>query len=857
MKNSLHSDLQETEPKAVVLSDDAPFSKGEDKVRQPLTVCPGGFLTHDFLKCDLQAACLVKRYELNCPLGSTAVQQQHPRKEHVSMFVCDNLIHTIPYTLVCSFVADCPDGSDEKFCQHDRNVCDLPYHRCTNGQCISLSEARPAIVCDRVSDCYDESDESSCQFFKLLFKPITVRPPARIDFDQSYMVTVTALDSTDTCPVTHFKCLGPWPYCLPVYVRCNGYYDCPLREDELHCKNYVCPGFYRCRGTNVCVHMAQLCDGVAQCQGRDDELLCGFVCPFQCQCQGWSFVCRQSFPADSFAQLRYLDASHSLMMLSDFVNNHYLIWLSLRSCQLKELSNVNLGNLQRLDVSKNLIKSLEAGSLSYLPSLKEIGLSDNPLVKVTSEDVNQKHTFLEKIDMSLTRFSEFDCQMFTNFPMTTSFNFSHCGTVKLSKKMFSCFTYLSELDIRGTNLVQDQLLFLGKMHHLEATFSDNYRHCCSAMMPSVQHEVLCLAPLSGFSSCSDLVHSQVHQAYLWTMAILSFVGNACCLLAIGRQDKKTRSQSIEIFPFQLLVANLAVGMYLCINVVAGLRFRGNFLLHERDWVESYSCRTAGFLALLATEISCLVVFLLSVDRLVAVCYSSKRLQKRSVWLLCLLSWLIAALLASVSTLVSAGERDGTTSLCITVPTLKSEPSNAVFHLGVVVVFKITLALVTLFSQSIVFYQIRSTYLIATNTQISQDMVLARRVMTLIVTDVIWRLVIAINGLLAYVINADVFAVLFVLGLPLKPVLNPLLYTNSFLEEKRKLTEESRLLMMVKRNCQPKVVKLPPAKPKLNACTLVSSFASHEDVLSYLRQCLESEILNVTDVERILVQYDYA
>ena len=850
---SLQIELQKTEPKDVKLFSDGDFSLTQRTVGPPLAVCPSGHLTHDFLKCDLQSVCLVNRYELSCPLGNTAVQEQGPGKEHVRMFVCDNLIHTIPYTLVCNFVSDCSDGSDEKFCQHDQNVCDQSQHQCANGQCVSLGESRPSVACDRVSDCYDDSDEASCRFYKFLFKPITISSPARVDFDQSYVVTATALDSADRCPNTHFKCLGSLLYCLPVYVRCNDFYDCPLGEDELHCKEYICHGLYRCRETSACVHVTQLCDGVAQCQSRDDESLCELVCPDHCQCQGWSFVCRQPFPADSFGQLRYLDASYSLMTLSDFVNNHYLVWLRLQSCQLGGLSNVSLGNLQRLDVSSNSIQSLDASSFGHLPSMKEIALSNNPLVNFTIQDVSMKHTALQRIDMSSTHLSEFDCGVFSRFPMTTFLNISHCGTVKLTKNMFSCFTYLNELDVRDTNIVQNELSLLGRMQHIEIVFSDDYRHCCPVVMPRVEHEVLCLAPVSGFSSCSELVRSHVLQTYLWIMTILSFVGNPCCLLVRRRHDKNPPSPTVDIFLISLMLANLIMGVYLCIIVVAGVRFHGNFLLHERDWLKSYNCRIAGFFALLSSEASSLVVFLLSVDILVAISFSSKRLQRKSAWLTCLLSWLIAALLTSVCTMVCAGESGGTTNLCITVPTLKNDPSNVACHLSVLVVFKMTLVLITCVCQSLVCYRVISTYVVATNTQISQDMVLARRVMTLVATDIFWRFGISVVCLLASVMNVDLFVMLFVLGLPLKPVLNPLIYIKSLLAEKKKLKEEFRLMLLVKRNFHPKVVKPPPPNPKPSPS--IPSFANHEDVFSCLGQCLESGILNATDVESLLLQYD--
>nr|KAG5702060.1 hypothetical protein BaRGS_032309 [Batillaria attramentaria] len=43
----------------------------------------------------------------------------------------------------------------------------------------------------------------------------------------------------------------------------------------------------------------------------DDELLCDLTCPEGCRCQGLAFVCNQSFPASSYPDLRYLDASVS------------------------------------------------------------------------------------------------------------------------------------------------------------------------------------------------------------------------------------------------------------------------------------------------------------------------------------------------------------------------------------------------------------------------------------------------------------------------------------------------------------------------------------------------------------------
>nr|KAG5685517.1 hypothetical protein BaRGS_024254 [Batillaria attramentaria] len=110
--------------------------------------------------------------------------------------------------------------------------------------------------------------------------------PHWTDFQEHFPCDLRAdcLDAEDekVCPYWSDACGDG--YCLPVYVRCNGVYDCPGKEDETACDSYTCSGFYRCRASRICVHADHLCDDVYHCPQRDDELLCGFSCPTNCTC---------------------------------------------------------------------------------------------------------------------------------------------------------------------------------------------------------------------------------------------------------------------------------------------------------------------------------------------------------------------------------------------------------------------------------------------------------------------------------------------------------------------------------------------------------------------------------------------
>ena len=312
-----------------------------------IVTCESGHFTHDFLFCDPASRCGDLVYLTSCHV---------PGKGAMPKFECDNSRVTLPYTLVCDFRPDCPDDSDERFCRHE--VCSI--HSCSSGKCYT-----PEQWCDHIPHCEDLSDEinAGCDYGKVGAKSILQgahyaedlanRSPAtgivRLNLKtggSTNILTVDPLEQDTPCPEDHFQC--PSGHCIPLLLRCNAVYDCPGHEDESGCGRYTCPGFYRCRGSNVCVHPSWLCDGVPHCPQGDDEWLCDrpSTCPPGCRCQGLAFVCPRPFPVHGFPHLRYLDASGSGLAPCDFTTCWYLVNLVLADCRLDHITPVSLPNLR-------------------------------------------------------------------------------------------------------------------------------------------------------------------------------------------------------------------------------------------------------------------------------------------------------------------------------------------------------------------------------------------------------------------------------------------------------------------------------------------------------------------------------
>ena len=357
-------------------------------------------------------------------------------------------------------------------------------------QCITKSS-----LCDNKKDCKDGYDEYRCQpryhwarsaqrlpiFVGYTWRREMYRKqmnPSKRDLEMGDEVT------SMTCPETHFWCLDR-DFCLPVFLRCNGMYDCPSHEDEKGCDVYTCPGFYHCRASKVCVHVTHVCDDMPHCPQGDDELLCGQQCPPQCSCQGLAFFCDQVFAADDFPDLRYLDARGSEMSVGQLDDNHMLIHLSLAWCSVRVMSNFTFKNLHSLDVSDNLLTEVSVHHFSQMPQLKNLFLAGNNLTSVFKDasDSSTKVLRVSTLDLSRVKLYSVETSLIMLFTNMHSLNLSHTHLQLLQwSSSQASVAPIQELDLRGSVVAEfprDVLRGFSKLQHL---FTDNFKLCCPSVL---------------------------------------------------------------------------------------------------------------------------------------------------------------------------------------------------------------------------------------------------------------------------------------------------------------------------------------------------------------------------------------
>ena len=604
-------------------------------------------------------------------------------------------------------------------------------------------------------------------------------------------------------------------YCLPVYVRCNGVYDCPDREDEEGCDSYVCPGFYRCRGSTVCLHVTHVCDGWPQCSQFDDERFCDLTCPDGCVCYGHAFTCTRTFPVSRYLQLRYLDASDSGLQTGDLEDNYLLVHLSLARCGLRSTGRTPFPNLRSVDLSNNNIQSIHTTDFHYFPKMQSLSLAGNPLISLRDLgfESSTKFVSLLTLDLSFVELPVFDPRHFRVFPKLRSLNLSHSNVKSVRGEGFRLLTSLQVLDVRECPMTSIPKSMFRGLVALRRVFADNYKLCCPAMLPEGFIKENCKAPFDEISSCEALLQSDLYRISLSVFAALSILGNTFSFVFRIFVLRKGNKSGFAVFVTHLCVADFLMGVYLAVIGVADRVYLGSYLWEEVSWKSSVACKVAGFLSLLSSEVSAFIICLVTVDRFLVLRFPFSRLhfQRRSARVACGLVWTVGVVIAAVPLLpvTSHWSFYSQTGICLPLPVTRQEdfPGHD-YAFGVMIVFNFVLFLFIAAGQISIYAAVRTQSMSGADriSQKSKDLAIARRLLTIVLSDFLCWFPIGLLGLLASlgtVIPGEVNVGMAIFALPLNSAINPFLYTLNMIQERRMRDREEKLLKTVQLQMQVK------------------------------------------------------
>ena len=264
-----------------------------------------------------------------------------------------------------------------------------------------------------------------------------------------------------------FKC--PDYYCTPLSYVCDGKWDCPHGYDEsyLVCgPNRLCKHMYRCRNSQICVHIEDTCNGFLDCPGNEDEQFCELVttkCPIHCLCHMLIVQCINVI----------LTAEH-------FRQNLPYVSVKVLHTELLSLWFVGFfSHVSYLYYSNNYINNI-CDSFSYNDNIKFIDGSHNVVSKL------HKHCFhtvlvLETLHLDSNLIDRVHNEAFINLPNLKVFTLANNFLNSIQNDMFLHLSKLHIFSIINNPLSLKHGTF--KNARIIHVISNSYHVCC--IMPSI------------------------------------------------------------------------------------------------------------------------------------------------------------------------------------------------------------------------------------------------------------------------------------------------------------------------------------------------------------------------------------
>ena len=529
----------------------------------------------------------------------------------------------IQFTLICDGKPDCDDSSDE-MCGYITRLTSQPKghdqteilytighgvyclgYQCSSGECISLR-----YVNDLIPDCPGGQAEDEHLFLRMFYHeehfdcadksyhPCAAGLPVcfplvklcLFDSDEEQNILwcrngAHLGDCTDINCTNSYKCNQS--YCIPIHRVCNGKADCIHGEDEHMCDDYICKGLLRCKGHRICVHPDQICDGTSHCPNNDDEGFCDWrSCALNCTCVGYSMICTslvdETLPPLQSDYTKYMSVSRSYMPNPHFHNICYqskLVYLNLSDNHIHDIcsslySDCELyKNIFLLDLSHNMIETLEPSCFKKMTSLKVILLAHNNLQVIHGDAF--LGLSLEYLNIKYTKITEITEQSMHDISNIRVFDM--------------CDIHLNYMDQFAENTLS---------HIPELIFNDP-RFCC--ILPDAK---ICQKQVNVVGSCPTILPHR-HMGYFSIVVgcCVVFMNTIGLIVNVKLFKGSLHAEAISY----LMSVNIVLGAYLPIIGSVDIYYGQRIVFLHANWSDSILCS----LMELSTSVSLLISWTLN------------------------------------------------------------------------------------------------------------------------------------------------------------------------------------------------------------------------------------------------------
>ncbi|KAM9203404.1 LOW QUALITY PROTEIN: relaxin receptor 2 [Mergus octosetaceus] len=479
----------------------------------------------------------------------------------------------------------------------------------------------------------------------------------------------------------------------------------------------------------------------------------------------------------------------SLFFLS-MINNS----LETLVCSLSKICS-QMPLINWMDFEGNRIKTLTNTTFLECDALTVLILRGNQLHFVPAYTFSSLKD-LGELDLSSNRITELPRYVFKDLKYLQKLNLSFNPLSHLSEDHFESLQQLQSLDLEMIEIPNINARMFQHMKNLSHIYFKKFHYCSYAL-----HVRICTPLTDGISSFEDLLANNVLRVFVWVIACVTCFGN---LLVIGmrsfiKAENETHAMSIKI----LCCADCLMGVYLFFIGVFDVKYRGQYKKYAVLWMESLPCHIMGFIAMLSTEVSVLLLTYLTLEKYLVIVFpfSNIRPGKQKTIVILISIWIAGFVIAIIPFCDKDffGNYYGKNGVCFPLNSDRMEEIGGNrYSLSIFLGVNLLAFVIIVFSYVSMFCSIQKTALQTSEmrSHIHRDVAIANRFFFIVFTDAICWIpvfVIKILSLFQVEILDTVTSWIVIFVLPINSALNPILYTltTSFFKEKLKQSLGSR------------------------------------------------------------------
>uniref|UniRef100_A0A669BXP2 Relaxin family peptide receptor 2a n=1 Tax=Oreochromis niloticus TaxID=8128 RepID=A0A669BXP2_ORENI len=313
-------------------------------------------------------------------------------------------------------------------------------------------------------------------------------------------------------------------------------------------------------------------------------------------------------------------------------------------------------------------------------------------------------------------------------------NISHNPLLRIHPSHFHHLTHLQSLALEGIEISDIQTKVFLPMKNLSHIYFKKFQYCSYA-----PHVRSCKPNTDGISSFEDLLANMVLRVSVWVMAFITCFGN---LFVIGMRSLIRAENNLHAACIKVLCcADCLMGVYLFFVGVSDVKFRGQYNRYALLWMESAECRTIGFLAMLSSEVSVLLLTYLTLEKFLVIVFpfSNLRPGKFQTGVVLASIWLLGFIIAAVPLMNEDvfGNYYGRNGVCFPLHSDRQEkPTAKGYSTGIFLGLNLVAFLVIVFSYSSMFCSIYKTGINATDlrSRLHRDVAVANRFFFIVFSD---------------------------------------------------------------------------------------------------------------------------